>query len=158
PDGRTLASADSLGTVKTWDVATRRLLLSWQAENSELSGLAYQSDGASLVSGSGDTGLVKRWDAATGQLQATLVTDLAGLRSVRLSPDGKLATSNGREVRLRDPATGAADIVLSPGADEADQGKIHLLAFFVDGRRIASANYSGTVTVWDVATGKRKAN
>lgn len=160
PDGRTLASADSLGTVKTWDVATRRLLLSWQAENTELSGLAYQFDGKSLISGSGDTGIVKRWDASTGQLDVTVATDLAGLRVVQLSPDGKsiLATCNGRDIRLRDPATGSPGVVLSPGADETDQGKIHLLAFFADGRRIASANYSGTVTIWDVATGKRKAN
>ncbi|OAI47123.1 hypothetical protein AYO44_10115 [Planctomycetaceae bacterium SCGC AG-212-F19] len=158
PDGRTLASADSLGTVKTWDVATHRLLLSWQVANSELSGLAYESAGASVVTGSGDAGTVKRWDAATGQLQATLVTDLAGLRCVRLAPDGKLASANGHDVRLRDPATGAAGIVLAPGADEADKWKIHLLAFFADGRRIASANYSGTVTVWETATGKRQAS
>jgi RNA polymerase sigma factor (sigma-70 family) len=160
PDGRTLASADSLGTVKMWDVATRRLLASWQAANSELSGLAYLADGTSLIAGSGDSGIVTRWDAATGQPQATLLTDLAGLRCVRLSSDGKstLATCNARDVRLRDPPTGAERLVLSPGADEADQGKIHLLAFFADGRRIASANYSGIVTVWDVATGRRKAN
>lgn len=159
PDGRRLASADALGIVRIWDLASRKMLLSWPADTGDLTGLAYERDGATLVSG-GESGAVKRWDAGTGQLKATVVNDLGGLRCMRLSPDGKgtLATTNGREVRLSDAGTGTISFVLSPTENDADQGKVHLLAFFADGRTLASANYSGTVTVWDVATGKRTAN
>jgi WD40 repeat protein/serine/threonine protein kinase len=53
PDGKTLASASDDGTLRLWNVATRRELLSIRRLGVGLRGLAFSPDGQLLVAGSG---------------------------------------------------------------------------------------------------------
>ena len=114
PDGRTVAAGVVTSDAKTerqeqaillWDVSStterrRRIAGDWR----ELSGLAFTSDGKTLVSGSDDTesqavgqapekGSIRLWDVATGRERRR--SSIAGslVRSVVVSPDGRLVAA-----------------------------------------------------------------
>ena len=75
PDGKRLASASGIGTVKVWDAATGQETLTLKGHTERRLGgcpsVAFSPDGKRLASGSVD-GTVKVWDAATGQEIRTL--------------------------------------------------------------------------------------
>lgn len=75
PDGKVLASGGAANpgdttppsgddrTIRLWDIATGRLLASWEAHDDSVTALAFNPNSAVLISGSGD-GAVRLWDLA----------------------------------------------------------------------------------------------
>ena len=70
PDGTTLASASSDGTVKLWDVATHENIATLQGHTDYVNSVSFSPDGTTLASASWD-GTVKLWDVATRENIAT---------------------------------------------------------------------------------------
>src|SRR5437763_13373446 len=66
PDGTRLASAGFDRTVKIWEVATGRELLSLQGHGALIWSIAFNPDGTRLASGSEEL-TAKVWDTRTGQ-------------------------------------------------------------------------------------------
>ena len=65
PDGKTLASGQRDGTVRLWDVATRRQIGGPLTGHTGVGhSVAFSPDGKTLASGSAD-GTVRLWDVAT---------------------------------------------------------------------------------------------
>jgi WD40 repeat protein/tRNA A-37 threonylcarbamoyl transferase component Bud32 len=99
PDGKTLASGAGERAIKLWDVAGAKE----RASLSEYTGesFAFLPDGKSLVSGSSH-GSVFQWDTLNpkvGSGKSLPNLNLAWLRSLSLSPDGKtvaMANNDGR--------------------------------------------------------------
>ena len=90
-DGKTLAAGIRYGTLKTWNLATRREQSSVKAHESDVWSLAFSPGGRRLISGDGDwnkPGQVKLWDAAGLRLRQTLATS-GEVLSVACSPDGR---------------------------------------------------------------------
>jgi hypothetical protein len=108
PDGKTLASASSDGTVRLWDVATHRQIGNPLAGYGEgVTSVAFSADGTTLATGSEDH-TVRLWDVATHRQIGNPLAGHAGpVFSVAFSPDGTaLATGGeGHAVRLWDVAT-----------------------------------------------------
>lgn len=81
PDGATIATLEG-HTVRVWDLATKRLLLTLK---DYVSGMAFSPDGSRLATVS-DARVVKLWDVRTGEPIVTL----PGTRTIVFSPDGRL--------------------------------------------------------------------
>lgn len=62
PDGRSLAAVGMSGTIRFWDLVTRRELLSLEGHSAQVNGLAFAPDGSALAS-CDNSGVVRIWRA-----------------------------------------------------------------------------------------------
>src|SRR5262249_34243402 len=124
PDGKLLASVDTSGSVRLWQVNTGKEL--WEAQtvrrgnhSPEWSPLAFSTDSKMLACGTFNdlrrgkekpTGSVYLWDVSSGR-ELRKITGFAGNPTViRFTPDGRLVVNcwqyQGGEISLWNPKTG----------------------------------------------------
>ena len=104
PDGSTLASASSDGTIKLWNVSTRESIATLEGHTELATAVAYSPDGTMLASGSWDM-TVRLWDVSTRTNIAILEGHTSQVFSIAFSPDGTtLASGADNGVRLWDVA------------------------------------------------------
>jgi WD40 repeat protein/tRNA A-37 threonylcarbamoyl transferase component Bud32 len=163
PDGRRFASCGNDRTVRVWDTTNGLELICLRGHTASIQAVAFSPDGQRLASisrgltggGRAVPGEIVIWDLSTGQAVLTLAgrTELgSGLEfaHVAFSPDGeRLATSEGRTVRLWNAGTGQ-EILTLPSLE----GIVTRLAYSPGGARLAAASQDGSVKVWDAATGE----
>jgi hypothetical protein len=150
PDGRCLASGSYDNTVRVWDTATGKELLSLTGHASCVRCVAFSPDGRRLASGSDDR-TVKVWDSATGKELLSLAGHANYVVSVAFHPDRRRLASGSADqtAKVWDTATGKELLSLTGHA-----GWIKSVAFSPDGRRLVLGSLEKTVKVWDSATGK----
>jgi WD40 repeat protein len=90
-------------TLKLFDVATGKLLRTFEEHAEAVNSVAFSPDGSSVVSASEDATL-KHWDVATGKLLRTFEGDSESVKSAVFSPDGP----HGALGQQPDRAAGAA--------------------------------------------------
>jgi WD40 repeat protein len=94
----TLATDSFDGTVRLWDVATRRPL------GGPLTGgvdsLTFSPDGKTLVTGD-DNGTVQAWDMANDRQIGSLIGHLARVLWLAFSPDGKTLVTGSADGTVR---------------------------------------------------------
>ncbi len=152
PDGRRVATASVDGTVKVWDAASGRVLLTYTghalpipvpgAPPLPVMCLAFSPDGRHIASGSflpnlldnqKSWGVVKIWDAATGEDVLTFQKQSGVMLSLAYSPDGKrIASSSINEDHsfvVWDAQTGEVIRVVKGHASH-----VHRLRYSPDGR------------------------
>jgi predicted amidohydrolase len=164
PDGKTLASGSSDGTVKLWDVAGRRPLGAPLAVHEwGLSSVAFSPDGKTLASGSEDT-TVKLWDVAGRRPLGAPLKHKNAVSSVAFSPDGKTLASGSSDgtvilwdVARRTPLSEPLVVHTGEGG-EVNIGRMTIMksleivvAFSPDGKTLASGCSDGALILWDVA-------
>jgi WD40 repeat protein len=164
-DGRTAASAQTDGTVRLWDLATRAEKACLKGHTAPLSAVAFSPDGRTLASCSRDR-TVRLWDVATASLRVCLSEKCqcqhclkkesppaghrAGVLAIAFSPDGETLAAgcaDGSAI-LWDVATGRTRCRLATG-----HRLVQALAYAPDGRTLATAGIDCQVRLWDVAAG-----
>ncbi len=152
PDGLFLATGEFDTTVKLWDAATGKLLLTLFGHSSQVVSVAFRPDGKTLASASED-GTIKLWDALTGREMLTLVGHTSGVLGVAFSADGNRLYSASRDGTVR-----IWDLSASAGRDGLNlvghSDRLYGVAYRPDGAQLATWSFDGTVKVWDAIDGK----
>ena len=155
PDGKTLVGRMESGTLRVWDVTTRKHLHTFGYMPSVIESIAFSSDGKTFATGSGfANGTVGLWNVETGALLHSFKGDETTVNSVVFSPDGKTLATGGRDntLRLWDVETGN-HLRSIPGHTSPDKvTSIHNISFSPDGKTIVIVR-ERSVGLWDAETG-----
>ncbi len=168
PDGKTLVWAMEHATIKIWDVAAGKIKTTLKGDTLKGEGflisIAISPDGKTLAAGGGfpksGGGVINLWDMAGGKKRSFQKEDTPLVWSVAFSPDGKtLASANGAatdpgEIKFWEVATGET----TGFAPKGSAGFVKCVAFTPDGKTLASLDAKEGIKLWEVASGKVRAN
>ena len=165
-DGARLASWSRDCTVRIWDTATRKTIVTIPCSPADDDGgVAYSLDGK-WIALSGEiaeptpTGVIHLHDAVTGRLIREFRRGNSMITEVEFSPDGRwIAATNGGSVAIIDITTGA--VLQSLAIRDKSLGVMDL-AFSHDGTRLAACagdyvrgfRQRGELDLWEVADGR----
>jgi WD40 repeat protein len=160
-NGKTLASADALGTVKIWDAATGQERASLGSKDRHwVKTVALSGDGKTLATGgsydaqgNGLPGELKLWNLAPNQERSTLKRHTGGVGALAFSSDGETLASGSadKSMRLWNVATGKNRRLLLGHTDE-----VLSIALSLDGKTLASGSQDKTVKLWDTVAGQER--
>jgi WD40 repeat protein len=149
PDGKTLASGSSNGTITFWNAASRQPIgHPLTVSSAPVYSFTYSQDGKTLASGSSN-GTITLWNVASRQPIGQPLDGKSGpVSKVTFSPDGKtLASGSYKSILLWDiadhqligkPLTGYSDGVSS-------------FSFGPDAKTLASGSFN-RIILWDLAS------
>ena len=92
PDGNTIASGSSFGTIGIWNANTGEHIHTLTGHTYQVESVAFSPDGNTIASGSQDD-TIRLWDTNTGAPIRTLTGHTSWVVSVAFSPDGNTLAS-----------------------------------------------------------------
>ncbi len=144
PDLRRVASGDTNGVVKLWNVADGRLIRAI-GHPQQVTAVAFTPDGRRLVTAAGS---IRTWDAETGRLIHTFEDSFRTTAVLAISGDGLrvVAGSDDASAREWDIASGRK---VKDYVNDLGGGPVSAAAFSHDRRLVATAHDGGLVRIWN---------
>jgi WD40 repeat protein len=155
PDGNSLASRDGTGTLRVWNMRTRKE--QWRIKDlpeRDTCAIVFSPDGKEVACRKDDDSICL-WNATTGKVVREFRAPQQGVRSLVFSPDGKTLFAGGytQPIRLWEVASGKERLHF-----EGSPVHVTEIALSPDGRTLASASYPPhLIRFWDTATGQKLA-
>lgn len=167
-DGRQVISASADGTVKLWDIPTRKLVRTFRGLDLWNEGIVLTPDGRHVISGTGEVIVapdgrrlisaadvieMKIWNLETGLKVQNTRSNATNVSDANFKSGGCQfinAEKEDKRIKIWDLATGnyVCSLTGSWGHDA--------IAITSDGRQIVSAGGSNnTINLWDLASGKQ---
>ena len=151
-DGRLLASGHDDGSIRLWDMTSRRMLRELRGHHKPVSALAFGpslgegADGERLASADEEK-IIHLWDIATGQVRTTLLGHTDRVPALVWHPTLPRLISAGWDTTARvwDANTGAPIILLNSHANQ-----VNALALNPDGSLLACADSSNALHIWSL--------
>ncbi|MBD3884082.1 protein kinase [Phormidium tenue FACHB-886] len=149
-DGRSILSGSVDLSLKRWDLATERCILSLKAHKGAVEAIAFHPEGTQVLSGSADQ-TIALWDVNTGESMRTLSGHQGAVRAIAFHPKGRYAVSgsNDQTLKLWDVATGRSLRTMKQHRDA-----ITSVAVSPDGQLLLSGSVDQTLILWTLATGE----
>jgi len=159
PGGLQLASGGKDKTIRLWDIVTGKCMHILQSHTDNVLTVNYHPGGLQLASGGKDK-TIRLWDIVTGKCMHILQSHTDNVLTVNYHPGGlQLASGEWHgTIRLWDIQTGQCQQVLKEHTPPVTS-----INYRPDGLQLASGsgyyNYEtekghGTISLWDVRTGK----
>lgn len=120
PDGRHLATAETSGTARVWDVDTGRSVAAAQRQSGILYAVAYSPDGQTVATAGADR-TIHLWDATSGTERVALSAAEGPIGSIAFSPDGTKLVAAGEDGLARVWALDLDDLI-AIAEDELTRG------------------------------------
>ncbi|KAF4545350.1 Heterokaryon incompatibility protein [Lasiodiplodia theobromae] len=162
PDGTKLATGADGGKIRVSDMATCKLLRTFEGHESSVDAVAFSRDGKLLASGASD-GTAGIWDANSTtsnreidgeetwgkeRRKHTLNPTVGRVNSISFSPDDEgtlLATATDNAIHIWDTITGERLQVL-----QSPSSNVRSVAFAPSGEYLVSGSYDSGVHLWYV--------
>ncbi len=134
------------------DIAQLRLVRSLNELSQVWSVATYvREDGRMMVVGGNAEGGIKIWDGPVNKLVRVLIGHTDVVRTVAVAASGeRLLSGSGDGIKVWKPQTGELLYSLSTEVGSP----VWTVAISLDERTFVSGDYSGTITAWDLKSGK----
>lgn len=146
--GRHFASVGDDHTLRLWETATGRCLVSLEGRGDALNSVSLAEDAQSALTAANDGTLVV-WDFQGGAEKAVFESFGGAVESTCLSVDGRFIVTVGWEINLRDGATGR--LLRSFEHDPPGAASVFLSR---DSQLMVTGGSEGALDLWEVATGQ----
>ncbi len=151
PDGRYIATGDTDGYVRLWEVSSGENIY-YTNLGGQVQGVAFSPDGQYIAAdGAGGGVRVILLEASSGtEVKSSYISDSAKkLNSVAYSPDGKYVAIG---VDLRWAYLWEVDSGTRKGWGRRGASEVYAVAFSPDGKYLATGNDDGDADLWEVSS------
>jgi WD40 repeat protein len=166
-DGKIFATGEELGTIRFWDPKTGKQIRAVKLGGVFVLQLVLSSDGRHFAASVDRQGHISRdiggehqslfvGDVATGKVLYRFDDNRLGFRCVQFTADGKLlsAVKGGGWLRRRDDSAPAVIWSVADGKEVQTIDKVSAFGLAPDGKTAAVGRSDGTITTYQIATGK----
>ncbi|GAB4380942.1 MAG: NB-ARC domain-containing protein [Elainellaceae cyanobacterium] len=149
PDGKLLATSDSSGDVRLWQIADGQPLTVFKEHLDWVRTVTFCPNSSLLISGSDDH-TIRIWDIQTGECIRRIENYGSRVMAVATSPDGQWLATGGEDylLKLWDVHTGQYLKSIN-GHTQA----ILAIAWSPDSRVVVTGSLDQTIKLWEVDTG-----
>lgn len=149
PDGVLLVTGDRSGGVLVWESAAGQLYSELRAHQQSVTDIAWRDD-SNLIATCSEDGQVMLWEPENSSRVRNWAAHGGGVSSVRFTHDGRLVTAGRDRVAKLWDANGGQQRVFEGVGDIAMN-----VAVSDSMTRVIAGDFSGLVTLWNLADGKR---